>query len=141
MTEANLERGEPRWPRRACALALLAALGCGDAGVEPGADVRPSPLSTHTPRQADIAWARPLMPPTAEGIEQAGLMSLPPSAFGDEKSRQRVAAPTLPELTPLPEVEVEIEAPAPSPTPIASERADSAAAPAPETAPPDQRPA
>lgn len=31
--------------------------------------------------------------------------------------------------------------PAPSPTPIASERADSAAAPAPETAPPDQRPA
>lgn len=31
--------------------------------------------------------------------------------------------------------------PASSPTPIASERADSAAAPAPETAPPDQRPA
>ena len=120
MTEANLERGEPRWPRRACALALLAALGCGDAGVEPGADVRPSPLSTHTPRQADIAWARPLMPPTAEGIEPAGLMSLPPSAFGDEKSRQRVAAPTLPELTPLPEVEVEIETPAPAPTPTAS---------------------
>lgn len=30
---------------------------------------------------------------------------------------------------------------APSPTPIASERADSAAAPAPEAAPPDQRPA
>jgi sec-independent protein translocase protein TatA len=30
---------------------------------------------------------------------------------------------------------------APSPTPITSERADSAAAPAPETAPPDQRPA
>ena len=30
---------------------------------------------------------------------------------------------------------------APSPTPIASERADSAAAQAPETAPPDQRPA
>ena len=29
----------------------------------------------------------------------------------------------------------------PSPTPIASERADSAAAPAPEAAPPDQRPA
>jgi sec-independent protein translocase protein TatA len=30
---------------------------------------------------------------------------------------------------------------APAPTPIASERADSAAAPAPEAAPPDQRPA
>ena len=33
------------------------------------------------------------------------------------------------------------DTPAASPTPIASERADSAAAPAPETAPPDQRPA
>jgi hypothetical protein len=121
MTEANLERGGPRWPQRACALALLAALGCSDAGVEQGPDVRTSSsLSTHTPRQAEIAWARPLMPPTAEGIEPAGLMSLPPSAFGDEKSRQRVAAPTLPELTPLPEVEVEIEAPAPAPTPTAS---------------------
>ena len=120
MTEANLERDGLRWPRRACALALLATLGCGDAGVEQGAYARPSSFSTHTPRQAEIAWARPLMPPTAEGIEPAGMLSLPPATPGEAKSRKQVAAPTLPELTPLPDVEVELEAPAPAPTPTAS---------------------
>lgn len=110
MTEVDLERVGLRWPRRACALALLAALGCGDAGVEQTKVTnRPSSIPTHTPRQAEIAWARPLMPPAAEGIQPTGLIALPPSTVEREERRQTVAAPTLPELKPLPPIEVEVE--------------------------------
>jgi hypothetical protein len=115
MTEVDLDRVGLRWPRRACALVLLAALGCGDAGVEQAADARkPSSLSTHTPRQAEVAWARPLMPPAAEGIQPTGLMTLPPTAVDREERRQTITAPTLPELEPLPPIEVEVEAEAQS---------------------------
>jgi hypothetical protein len=110
MTEVDLDRVGLRWPRRACALALLAALGCGDAGVEQTKVAhRPSSIPTHTPRQADVAWARPLMPPAAEGIQPTGLMALPPTAVGREERRRTVTAPTLPELEPLPPIEVEVE--------------------------------
>jgi hypothetical protein len=115
MTEVDLDRVGLRWPRRACALVLLAALGCGDAGVEQAADARkPSSLSTHTPRQAEVAWARPLMPPAAEGIQPTALMTLPPTAVDREEHRQTITAPTLPELEPLPPIEVEVEAEAQS---------------------------
>ena len=110
MTEVDLDRVGLRWPRRACALALLAALGCGDAGVEQTSVAhQPSSVPVHTPRQADVAWARPLMPPAAEGIQPTGLMSLPPSTAEREERRQTVAALTLPELSPLPPVETEVE--------------------------------
>ena len=126
MTEANLERDRLRWLRRACAPALLAALGCTDTSVEPAADARtPSAVTTHTPRQAEIAWARPLMPPTAEGIEPAGMLSLPPSASGEARSHKQVEAPTLPELTPLPAVKVGVEEEAPTPEPESTPTASS----------------
>ena len=111
MTEVDLERERLRWPRRACALALLATIGCGDSGVDHAASGTASstPLLAHAPRQAEVAWARPLVPPTAEGIQPTGLMSLPASAFNEPAPRRQVEPPALPELVPLPTVEVEIE--------------------------------
>ena len=131
MTEVDLDRVGLRWPRRACALALLAALGCGDAGIEQTANARkPSSLPTHMPRQAEVAWARPLMPPVAEGIQPTGLMALPQTTVDREKRRQTVAAPSLPELSPLPPVEVEVE------TKVEPQESSSAAACGPTLLPP-----
>lgn len=111
MTEVDLERDGLRWPRRACALALLAAIGCGDSSVDRPASGTASstPLLAHAPRQAEVAWARPLVPPTAEGIQPTGLMSLPASAFNEPAPRRQVEPPALPELVPLPTIEVAAE--------------------------------
>ena len=97
MTEVDLERERLRWPRRACALALLATIGCGDSGVDHAASGTASstPLLAHAPRQAEVAWARPLVPPTAEGIQPTGLMSLPASAFNEPAPRRQVEPPDL----------------------------------------------
>jgi hypothetical protein len=117
MTEVDLDRTRRRWPQRACALALLVTLGCSDAGVESTADVRrPAAGRSHTPRHAEIAWARPLVPPATEGIEPTGLMSLPPATESRGADRPRVATPALPILELLPPLEdgVAGEAAAPS---------------------------
>jgi hypothetical protein len=102
MIEGDLQRVR-RWPRRVCALALLTAIGCGDAGVERAEQnaAHTPALLARAPRQADVAWARPLLPPTAGGIEPAGLMSLP------SEPANRPQAVAEPELTLLPTVEVE----------------------------------
>src|SRR5690606_5318104 len=97
MIEGNLQR-VGRWPRRACALALLTAIGCGDAGVERAESGAASASAfARTPRQAEVAWARPLLPPTADAVEPAALMSLP--------NEPRLLTPSEPELTPLPTIE------------------------------------
>lgn len=102
MIEGDLQR-VGRWPRRACALALLTAIGCGDVGVErPGQNAAQAPaIFARTPRQADVAWARPLLPATAGGVEPAGLMSLP------SEPADRPQAVAAPELTLLPTVEAD----------------------------------
>ncbi len=100
MIEGDLQR-VGRWPRQACALALLAAIGCGDAGVERAeqSGAAAAGAFARTPRQAEVAWARPLLPPTADSVAPAGMMSLP--------GEPRLQTPAEPELTPLPTIEAE----------------------------------
>jgi hypothetical protein len=113
MTEVNLEHDGLNWPRRAVALALLAAIGCSDNGANQraAAPVAPVPRpAPHIPRQAEIAWARPLRPINGDGVEPAGLMSLPDAPAVSPQPRKNVQrakgpAPGTTELVELPAIE------------------------------------
>lgn len=121
MTEVNLDRVGLRWPRGACALALLWSLGCGDAEVDHAASTRkPLTIAAHAPRQAEVAWARPLPPPGTEGIEPTALMTLPPPPPNRTARRQPKVEETFPELTPLPAIEEQLSEPLSDRSPAAA---------------------